>query len=376
MRVPHLPQTPSFRSASALGLAALTVLAALPSRAVTASPEPAALVVVLDPGHGGHFPHDGAHGSRGLVEKNISLSVSLKLKALLEAQGSTVVLTRDDDTDVALAQRAQIANDAGADLFLSVHCNSMEKSEDRKVTKGVETYFLSPDPTDPEAKFLAEMENGGPGAETVANVSDPVSGLLADLALGQARNDSAQLAQIIHRNLIRGTWAPSRGVRQAPFLVLSGTKMPSVLVEIGFISNPQEGRLLGKEKYQEKVAQSLASGVREFADKVLSRRLIEKGPARPETGPGANVARSAAAPSRQAKPGPAPRAPETATAQNDAHEAPPAPAPAEPPGPGPAAIPVAAASLLAPAGPAAAAAGPGPAAAGPTAPIAEPSKAR
>ncbi len=274
------------------------LLAAL--RPAAAAAEQGSLVVVLDPGHGGKFPHDGAHGPRGLVEKNIALSVSLKLKALLEAQGATVVLTREGDDDVPLAQRAQIANESGGDLFLSIHCNSMESREDRKVTRGVETYFLSPDPTDQEAKMLAEMENGSPDAVPLPKTDDLVSGILADLALGQARNDSAQLAQIIHHNVIRSTWAASRGVRQAPFLVLSGTRMPSALVEIGFISHPQEGRQLGREKYQQRVAEALASGVREFADKVLARRLFAKGDpatpalARPEARPaGAEATASA-----------------------------------------------------------------------------------
>ena len=252
------------------------------ARPAGAAADPGSLVVVLDPGHGGKFPHDGAHGPRGLIEKDVALSVTLKLKALLEAQGATVVLTREGDDDVPLAQRAQIANQSSGDLFLSIHCNSMESREDRKVTRGVETYFLSPDPTDQEAKMLAVMENGSPGGLPLPRTADPLSGILADLALGQARNDSAQLAQIIHHDVIHGTLAVSRGVRQAPFLVLSGTRMPSVLVEIGFISHPQEGRLLGKEDYQEQVALALAAGVRDFADQVLSRRLFAKGdPAAP-----------------------------------------------------------------------------------------------
>ena len=242
--------------------------------ALSARAEPGALVVVLDPGHGGKFPHDGAHGRGGLVEKNVSLAVAQKTKELLEAAGATVVLTREGDDDVSLADRARVANDAGADLFLSIHCNSMESREDRKVTRGVETYFLSPDPTDAEAKLLAELENGGPGSVPLARAASPVEGILNDLALGQARNDSAALARLVQNHVIRGTWATSRGVRQAPFLVLSGTRMPSVLVEIGFISHPQEGRLLGKEKYQLKVATALSEAVRDFADKVLSRRLF------------------------------------------------------------------------------------------------------
>ena len=250
-------------------VAACACLLALSARA-----EPGALVVVLDPGHGGKFPHDGAHGRGGLVEKDVSLAVAQKTKELLEAAGATVVLTRDGDDDVSLADRARVANDAGADLFLSIHCNSMESREDRKVTRGVETYFLSPDPTDAEAKLLAELENGGPDSVPLPKAASAVEGILNDLALGQARNDSAALARLVQNSVIRGTWATSRGVRQAPFLVLSGTRMPSVLVEIGFISHPQEGRLLGKEKYQLKVAQALSFAVRDFADKVLSRRLV------------------------------------------------------------------------------------------------------
>jgi N-acetylmuramoyl-L-alanine amidase len=150
----------------------------------------------------------------------------------------------------------------------------METREDRKVTRGVETYFLSPDPTDAEARMLAQLENGGPDAVPLPKANDPVAGILNDLALGQARNDSAALAQIVQRSIVRGTRAPSRGVRQAPFLVLSGTRMPSALVEIGFISHPKEGRLLGGDRYQARVAQALAEAVREFAEKVLVRRLV------------------------------------------------------------------------------------------------------
>jgi N-acetylmuramoyl-L-alanine amidase len=255
------------RRALALSFACLLALPAL-------AEQQAPLVVVLDPGHGGRWPHDGAHGGRGLHEKAIALQVARKTKESLEAQGATVILTRDVDDDIPLADRVRIANEAGADVFLSIHCNSMETVGDRKVTRGVETYFLSPDPTDAEAKMLAQLENGGPEAVPLPRSSDAVTGILNDLALGQARNDSAALAQIVQQHMVRGTRATSRGVRQAPFLVLSGTRMPSVLVEIGFISHPREGRMLGRDRYQRRVAQALADGVRDFADKVLSRRLV------------------------------------------------------------------------------------------------------
>jgi N-acetylmuramoyl-L-alanine amidase len=275
-------------------LIACACLLALPASAAVAGDE-GALVVVLDPGHGGRFPHDGAHGRGRLIEKNVALAVAQKTKALLEAAGATVVLTRETDEDVTLTERARVANEAGADLFLSIHCNSMESTEDRKVTRGVETYFLSPDPTDAEAKMLAQLENGGPEAVLMPKASNAVEGILNDLALGQARNDSAALARLVQNHVIRGTSAQSRGVRQAPFLVLSGTRMPSVLVEIGFISHPQEGRLLGRAKYQRRVAQALAEAIRDFADKVLARRLFAKAPP-PPAGPKVDAAGVVASP--------------------------------------------------------------------------------
>jgi len=277
------------RRALALSFACLLALPAL------AEQQPP-LVVVLDPGHGGRWPHDGAHGGRGLHEKVIALQVARKTKESLEAQGATVILTRDVDEDIPLADRVRIANEAGADVFLSIHCNSMETLGDRKVTRGVETYFLSPDPTDAEAKMLAQLENGGPEAVPLPRSTDAVAGILNDLALGQARNDSAALAQIVQQHMVRGTRATSRGVRQAPFLVLSGTRMPSVLVEIGFISHPREGRMLGRDRYQRRVAQALADGVRDFADRVLSRRLVAQVKTPPENAQSSQVKSAVASP--------------------------------------------------------------------------------
>jgi len=250
-------------------LAALLIL--LPAAALAETRRP--LVVVLDPGHGGAFPHDGAHGRAHLVEKNVALAVALRTKEAMEQAGVTVVLTRENDVDLPLSRRAQIANEAGADLFLSIHCNSMPKLKDRLLTRGVETYFLSPDPTDSDAKLLAEIENAG-SASAPAKEPDAVSGILADLALGQARNDSARLAEIVQRRMVRDARISGRGVRQAPFSVLAGTRMPSALVEVGFISHPIEGRLLGKERHQKAIAQALAAAVREYGDEVLARRLV------------------------------------------------------------------------------------------------------
>src|SRR5256886_15155472 len=166
------------------------------------------LVVVLDPGHGGRWPHDGAHGRRGLHEKVIALHVAQKTKELLEQQGATVILTRDTDEDVPLADRVRIANQAGADVFLSIHCNAMEKHEDRKVTRGVETYFLSLDPTDAEAKMLAQLENGGPEAVPPPQANDAVMGILNDLPPWPARNDTAGPAPDLPAPKVRRTTLP------------------------------------------------------------------------------------------------------------------------------------------------------------------------
>src|SRR5882757_3028845 len=262
----------SDRSAILTSVQRLAALLLCLSPAALAEPR-RALVVVLDPGHGGAYPHDGAHGRAGLVEKDVALSVALRTKEAMEETGVTVILTRDADADLPLPRRAQIANEAGADLFLSIHCNSMPKLKDRLLTRGVETYFLSPEPTDSDAKLLAEIENGGSDAAP-AKSADAVSGILADLALGQARKDSARLAEIVQRRMVRDARISGRGVRQAPFAVLAGTRMPSALVEIGFISHPLEGRLLGKERHQKAIARALAAAVREYADEVLARRLV------------------------------------------------------------------------------------------------------
>jgi N-acetylmuramoyl-L-alanine amidase len=291
------------------------------------------LVVVIDPGHGG-ARREGAHGRGGLLEKTVALQIALKLKAVLEDAGATVLLTREDDTEVPLAARALLANENAADLFLSIHCNSMRRPADRASTRGVETYFLSPDPTDAEARMLAELENGGPEVMPLPRSDDPVNGILADLTLGQARSDSAALAELVHRHLTRATGAQSRGVRQAPFVVLAGTRMPSALVEIGFISHPQEGWLLGSDRYQQRVAAGLAAAVRDFADHVLLRRLDAAAPAEPAQAQGTAKAKVAASSTRGRRPAAHPPPPEIPVAA--ASPAPAAPAPAARPAPSPA----------------------------------------
>ncbi len=252
----------------------------------------AGFVVAIDPGHGGAFPHEGAHGprrpgARRLYEKDVTLAIAKELARLVAQEGGTAVLTRDGDENVRLKDRPARANERRADLLISIHCNSMSTTGDRRSTRGVETYLLSPDPTDAEARILAERENTE--AALLAKASaDPVQAILEDLEVSQAHADSAQLAAAIQRRLVRATRSPNRGVRQAPFIVLAGARMPAALVEVGFISHPREGRLLGKASYQHVVARAIADGIADFRKDVELRR----------DGARASVAKAAGAPAQ------------------------------------------------------------------------------
>lgn len=235
--------------------------------AVSAAP----FTVVLDPGHGGQ--HDGAVSPYGVKEKDVALNVAQALKTRLEKDGDIrVILTREDDVDVALVDRTIRANEVEADLLVSIHCNSMPTLEARKRVLGIETYFLSADASDAEAHALAARENAD-GETVVEEVPlDPISLILQDLSHSQAHTDAGLLARHLHQSMIGALDAKDRGVKQAPFVVLLGAKMPAVLVEIGFISHPVEGKKLGTSEHQHAVADALHKGIREFRTRVYARR--------------------------------------------------------------------------------------------------------
>jgi len=211
--------------------------------------------IVLDPGHGGH--DTGSIGRNGLKEKDLVLQVALELQTLLEDKlGAEVVLTRKDDTFIALEERTAIANQSQADLFVSIHANS---SHNRTVS-GVETYYLNFAQTD-EAREVAAREN----AATVRNIRD-LQDLLKSIAQADKSSESRELASLIQRKLYGGTsqvfpTTRNRGVRSAPFVVLIGANMPSVLAEVGFLSNPRDEKLLKKDTNQQKLAQALFAGI-------------------------------------------------------------------------------------------------------------------
>jgi len=241
-----------------LALASALLLAA-PS--APARPAPA-FVVVVDPGHGGE--KDGAISVDGKREKDIALAIARALRKKLEKQGARVVLTRGGDESVELARRAAIANAEKADLFISIHLNSAPGGPGSKA-RGVETYFLSADATDASATAVAARENADRLAgEPELDPADVVGGILSDLEDQANLSDSSRLAHAIHGAVVKGTRAPDRGVKQAPFYVLAGARMAAVLVELGFVSHPVEGKELGRASRQDAIAGSIAAGIAAF----------------------------------------------------------------------------------------------------------------
>ncbi|HET8733642.1 MAG TPA: N-acetylmuramoyl-L-alanine amidase [Anaeromyxobacteraceae bacterium] len=242
---------------TATTLAALAaLLAAAPARTAAKPAPPPAFVVVLDPGHGGE--KEGALSVDGRREKDITLQIARLLRKRLEKQGARVVLTRYGDDSVDLPRRAAIANAEEADLFVSIHLNSAPGGPGSPA-RGIETYFLSADATDAAASAVAAREN----ADRVrgAGATDAIGGILEDLEDQANLAESSRLAQSIHGALVRGTRSPDRGVKQAPFHVLIGARMAAVLLELGFVSHPVEGKELARPARQEAIANAIAAGI-------------------------------------------------------------------------------------------------------------------
>lgn len=209
--------------------------------------------VVIDPGHGGHDA--GAVGGSGILEKNVNLAVARELKRYLDRESDLqVVLTRDRDEFVPLAGRAEIANRAGGDLFISLHCNSWFSGGAR----GFETYFLSPAKSD-WAKSVEAAENSSDGEP------GDVEFIVWDLVQNQFISASSQLAEVMQKGVIGEMGLVDRGVRQAGFRVLVGAYMPAVLVELGFLSHKTEEKQLGEAGYQRRMARALGQTILEYS---------------------------------------------------------------------------------------------------------------
>lgn len=228
--------------------------------------------VVLDAGHGGD--DHGAEGASGLREKDLVLDVVRRLRARLEKQSLRVVLTRDGDAYVPLEERTAIANRSGGDLFVSVHANAAAA----RAARGVEIFFAALEASDEATRQLAERENAAFREATQAVAEDPLASILGDLAAADQMRESDEFARFAHAR-VAGLDAkvPSRGVKQAPFVVLMGVQMPAALVEIGFITNPKEERELADDAHRERVAEALATAITDFAGRYDARRGVDRG---------------------------------------------------------------------------------------------------
>lgn len=213
--------------------------------------------IVIDPGHGGHDPGGVV---RGTTEAGIVLDVALRLEKLLAAvPGVNVILTRRTDEFIPLQERTALANREGADLFLSIHANANNNTQ----ASGVETYFLN-FATNSSAAAIAARENANSG-QAMGELPDFVK----MIALNNKMDESRDFATFVQRSMIQQLTPGYKGlkdlgVKQAPFVVLIGASMPSVLAEISFLTNAQEARLLRTQAYRQKIADALFEAIRKY----------------------------------------------------------------------------------------------------------------
>jgi N-acetylmuramoyl-L-alanine amidase len=238
--------------------------------------------IVIDPGHGGH--DTGTIGPHGLMEKDLCLDVALRLGTLIEQKlpAAEVVFTRKDDTFIPLEERTAIANEAKADLFISIHANSSHDD----TARGIETYYLN-FATSAESMEVASRENAM-AQESLHDLQD----LIKKIARNEKLEESKELASDVQDSLTQRLQLVShgernRGVKKAPFVVLIGADMPSVLSEISFVSNPNDEKLLRKTDQRERIADGLYRGISSYLDSLNSlsnnqQKLVSDNPV--ETG--------------------------------------------------------------------------------------------
>lgn len=217
--------------------------------------------IVIDPGHGGHFT--GAVGPCGTMEKDVNLDISLILKRMLEDElGMDVYLTRDCDEHVTLKGRTDLANQVKADLFISIHNNAFHLRK----AHGTETFFLAESSTDYERTVaLRENEDFVLEDPTLdASKMDDLTFILAQITQNEFLQESSELAELVQEAMIDKLKLTDRGVKQAPFWVLVYSYCPAILVEIAFISNPDEEQLLLDSDFQEDSARAIFEGIKEY----------------------------------------------------------------------------------------------------------------
>ncbi|MCD6034349.1 MAG: N-acetylmuramoyl-L-alanine amidase [Rickettsiales bacterium] len=218
-------------------------------------------LVVIDPGHGGHDP--GAIGSDGTVEKDITLAYGLELREALEATGKyRTKMTRGGDSFIPLNERVRIAREAGGDLFVAIHADS----HDNKRTRGLSIYTLSENASDREAARLARHANESEILSGVGSEENEVVGLLIDMVQRDTKNMSASFAEVVTSELGKDITLLGRAHRFAGFRVLTAPDIPSVLIELGYLSNAKEVQLLASRDYREKIVNALVRAIdRHFA---------------------------------------------------------------------------------------------------------------
>jgi len=226
--------------------------------------------IVIDPGHGGH--DTGTIGPNGLLEKDLVLDVSKRLGKLLESRlGAEVVFTRRDDTFIPLETRTSIANQEQADLFVSVHANSSHDPDAR----GVETYYLN-FTSSPEALEVAARENAA-SDKSIHELQDLVKKIALKEKIEESREFAADVQQSLHSGLaVKNAGIRDRGVKKAPFVVLIGANMPSILAEISFISNPGDEKRLRGPEYRQRIAESLYRGISRYVNGLGGVKVASK----------------------------------------------------------------------------------------------------
>ncbi|HKV24384.1 MAG TPA: N-acetylmuramoyl-L-alanine amidase [Candidatus Acidoferrum sp.] len=224
--------------------------------------------IVIDPGHGGH--DTGTIGPTGLMEKDLCLDVALRLGKIIQQRlpGAEITYTRTDDTFIPLEERTNIANQAKADLFISIHANS---SHDH-AARGIETYYLNLKGT-PEAMEVAARENASSN-DGVHDLEDLVKRITQTEKIDESKDFAEDIQDSLAKRMQRSSRSvKNRGVRKAPFVVLIGADMPSILTEISFLSNPTDEKLLKQPDYRQKVAEGLYQGVADYLQSMNSVTL-------------------------------------------------------------------------------------------------------
>lgn len=238
-----------------------------PVQTMQASPPVTGRVVVIDPGHGG--AKLGTRNRAGALEKNITLAVSQSMARALREAGVDVVMTREDDQDISLGQRVVIANDRNAAVFVSIHANS-SPVEDRR---GSEVYILAATPSDADAAEVAGREDAADIRPSGRSNGNDLGGILDDLALSAAHEGSSRLGQEIEDRLAGvDDLKPARGLRQAMFAVLRGAKMPAVLVELGYLTQREQGEALARYDVQDAAGKAIAEGVLRYLAEARARQ--------------------------------------------------------------------------------------------------------